>query len=221
MSTPQARAQPTPRRFPRFEVPRSLRARVRARESSLIFLGGGIGAIAGLAVAAKSNKKSVHTTCRTNTSVLPPAGQTDISPPADNGTEYGAARCGKFGKGAQGDAFTLADSGFTFARFVWYLGTGTIHGKYELIPSPGATFTAEDFTGVLKVTGGTGALGSAMARGLAAAGARIGILARHEEPARLLAEQIGEAGGEAIPLPADVLQRPAIERCRATLLERW
>jgi len=39
-------------RLPAFEVPRSLRARVRARESSLILLGGTIGALAGLVVAA-------------------------------------------------------------------------------------------------------------------------------------------------------------------------
>src|ERR1700755_2998885 len=37
-----------------FEIPRSLRALVRARESSLILLGGGVGALAGLLVAAMS-----------------------------------------------------------------------------------------------------------------------------------------------------------------------
>jgi CIC family chloride channel protein len=42
------------RLFPSFEVPRSLRAVVRARESSLIVLGAGIGGLAGLAVAVMS-----------------------------------------------------------------------------------------------------------------------------------------------------------------------
>jgi chloride channel protein, CIC family len=54
MSTPQTGAQPTRRLIPHFEVPRSVRALVRARESSLIFLGAVIGALAGLVVAAMS-----------------------------------------------------------------------------------------------------------------------------------------------------------------------
>jgi CIC family chloride channel protein len=41
-------------RMPSLEVPRALRAIVRARESSLIFIGAGIGALAGLVVAAMS-----------------------------------------------------------------------------------------------------------------------------------------------------------------------
>src|SRR4051812_9587928 len=40
--------------LPGFEVPRSLRALVRARESGLILLGGAMGALAGLVVAAMS-----------------------------------------------------------------------------------------------------------------------------------------------------------------------
>src|SRR3984893_8576097 len=39
---------------PDFEVPRSLRALVRARESSLILIAGGVGALAGLVVACMS-----------------------------------------------------------------------------------------------------------------------------------------------------------------------
>jgi NAD(P)-dependent dehydrogenase (short-subunit alcohol dehydrogenase family) len=62
------------------------------------------------------------------------------------------------------------------------------------------------------VTGGTGALGSAMADGLAAAGARVAVLARRaadvEDPDRL-------------GLAADVLRREELLAARDRVLERW
>jgi NAD(P)-dependent dehydrogenase (short-subunit alcohol dehydrogenase family) len=60
-----------------------------------------------------------------------------------------------------------------------------------------------------------------MARGLARAGARVGILGRREGPAREIAAGIAAGGGDAIPLPADVLQREGLEAARATILGRW
>jgi NAD(P)-dependent dehydrogenase (short-subunit alcohol dehydrogenase family) len=74
---------------------------------------------------------------------------------------------------------------------------------------------------VAVVTGGTGVLGAVMARGLSAAGARLGILGRRPERARQVAAEIERSGGEAMPLPADVLVREDLERCRKTVLERW
>ena len=71
------------------------------------------------------------------------------------------------------------------------------------------------------ITGGTGVLGSAMARGLAGVGARVGILGRRLERASDVAAQIERAGGEAIPLPADVLVREELMRCEQTVRERW
>jgi NAD(P)-dependent dehydrogenase (short-subunit alcohol dehydrogenase family) len=71
------------------------------------------------------------------------------------------------------------------------------------------------------VTGGTGVLGGEMARGLARAGARVGILGRRGEVAAQAAERIAEAGGEAMPLPADVLERVQLEAARTAVLERW
>jgi NAD(P)-dependent dehydrogenase (short-subunit alcohol dehydrogenase family) len=62
------------------------------------------------------------------------------------------------------------------------------------------------------VTGGTGALGSAMADGLAAAGARVAVLARRaadvEDPDRL-------------GLAADVLRREELLAARDRVLDRW
>lgn len=74
---------------------------------------------------------------------------------------------------------------------------------------------------VAVVTGATGVLGGVMARGLASCGARVGVLGRREEKARRVAEEIEAAGGEALPLPADVLDRKQLEAARDAVLDRW
>ncbi len=74
---------------------------------------------------------------------------------------------------------------------------------------------------VAVVTGGTGVLGGAMSRGLAAAGARVAILGRRKDKAREVAEEIAAAGQEAIPLPADVLDEDSLQAARQTLLDKW
>jgi NAD(P)-dependent dehydrogenase (short-subunit alcohol dehydrogenase family) len=71
------------------------------------------------------------------------------------------------------------------------------------------------------VTGATGVLGGAMARGLAAAGARVGVLGRREEPAKNVAVEIVDSGAEALALLADVLEREQLEDVREAILERW
>jgi len=71
------------------------------------------------------------------------------------------------------------------------------------------------------VTGGTGVLGSAIACGLAAAGAKIGVLGRREAQARAVVEQIHTAGGQAIPLLADVLDREALKAACTTVVNQW
>ena len=74
---------------------------------------------------------------------------------------------------------------------------------------------------VAVVTGGTGTLGSVMVRGVAAAGARVAILGRRSDVAEALAASVRADGGEAQAMPADVLDRAALERVRAELLSRW
>jgi len=84
---------------------------------------------------------------------------------------------------------------------------------------PGRLF---DLSGkVAIVTGATGVLGGAIARGLAGAGAKVGILGRREERARQVAREIEGSGGEALPLRADVLDRGQLEEALTATLERW
>lgn len=79
-----------------------------------------------------------------------------------------------------------------------------------------------DCTGdVAVVTGGTGVLGGAMARGLADVGAWVAILGRREEKAQKVAQEIEEHGGKAMAAPADVLDREELEGARKRVLDRW
>ena len=71
------------------------------------------------------------------------------------------------------------------------------------------------------VTGGTGVLGGAMARGLAAAGAKVAILGRRAEQAAAVAQSIETDGGTAMPLPADVLDTEQLTAARQSVLAKW
>jgi NAD(P)-dependent dehydrogenase (short-subunit alcohol dehydrogenase family) len=71
------------------------------------------------------------------------------------------------------------------------------------------------------VTGGTGVLGGAMAHGLAAAGAKIGILGRRAERAAEVVAEIEASGGEAMPVPADALDEKSLLQARDQVLQQW
>ncbi len=74
---------------------------------------------------------------------------------------------------------------------------------------------------VAVVTGGTGVLGGAMARGLARAGAKVGVLGRRRERAEAEVKAIEADGGVALALPADVLDRGELEAAREAVVEQW
>ncbi len=74
---------------------------------------------------------------------------------------------------------------------------------------------------VAVVTGGTGVLGSAIAHGLAAAGAKVGILGRRVEKAVEVSHAIGKKGGTAVPIPADILSKPELKSACKTVLNTW
>jgi NAD(P)-dependent dehydrogenase (short-subunit alcohol dehydrogenase family) len=74
---------------------------------------------------------------------------------------------------------------------------------------------------VAVVTGGTGAIGSALASGLARAGARVAVLARGAERLEQTIRSLEQSGHDAIGVPADVLAAASLEAARDAILERF
>lgn len=71
------------------------------------------------------------------------------------------------------------------------------------------------------VTGASAGIGRAIALDLAAAGVRVAFCARREERLEALAEEIREAGGEALPIVCDLRDTDAIERMFAAIDEEF
>jgi NAD(P)-dependent dehydrogenase (short-subunit alcohol dehydrogenase family) len=69
------------------------------------------------------------------------------------------------------------------------------------------------------VTGGTGVLGGAMARGLAQA--RVGVLGRRQVQAEEVVAEIAAAGGTGMALRADVLNPEQLQQARNKVMEAW
>lgn len=74
---------------------------------------------------------------------------------------------------------------------------------------------------VAVVTGGSGVLGSALARALGGAGAKVALLARGAELLEQRVRDLEEQGGEALAVVADVLDRAQIEAALDAVLERF
>ena len=60
-----------------------------------------------------------------------------------------------------------------------------------------------------------------MARALAGAGARVAVLGRREQVAADVAAELREAGGEAMPLPADVRDPDSLRDAASRLEDEW
>jgi retinol dehydrogenase 14 len=84
------------------------------------------------------------------------------------------------------------------------------------------TPAAHPMTGrTVLVTGGTGGIGEATARGLAGLGARVGIVGRDEGRARAAAERIRTAGGEVDVFTADVSSQREVRALAAQVLAAY
>lgn len=74
---------------------------------------------------------------------------------------------------------------------------------------------------VVAATGGGGVLVGEMSRGLAGVGARVVVLDIIEEAAQQVAKEITAAGGEAIGVKMDVLDKASVEDALQTILDRF
>ena len=71
------------------------------------------------------------------------------------------------------------------------------------------------------ITGGGGAIGGAMALGLAEVGANVAIVDRDGEAAEATARRLRELGVDALALEADVTHEESAARCVRVAVDRW
>lgn len=74
---------------------------------------------------------------------------------------------------------------------------------------------------VAAITGGAGILCSEMARALAKAGVKVAILDLNEEKAKVVADEICAAGGVAMAVRTDVLDKSSLEQAKDVVLKEF
>ncbi len=74
---------------------------------------------------------------------------------------------------------------------------------------------------VVVITGASSGVGRACAQAFGAKGAKVGLIARNGAALEDAAEEIRQAGGEALVLPLDVSDSDAVERAAADVERRW
>jgi len=79
-----------------------------------------------------------------------------------------------------------------------------------------------NYTGkVAVITGGSGVLGFAIAKGLAFEGIKVAILGRTEETVQAKVDEIAALGGEAIGLKANILDLKELEEAKLKVIDKW
>jgi len=87
------------------------------------------------------------------------------------------------------------------------------------MPNQHTLFDVQGQTAV--ITGGGGVLGSVMARALAEAGVRVAVISLHATSSAKVVETIQAAGGEALGIACDVMDRAALEQAREEVLRNF
>lgn len=115
------------------------------------------------ALASTHTGKKTSVSCNITAATAVPKGDTAVTPPVDQGRNYGQAKCGKpLGSGLLASSFKRQDSGDLKGQFREYFPNGTVQGVYVLTPGEGqpsapSSFSAESYAGTVTVQGGTGA----------------------------------------------------------------
>jgi NAD(P)-dependent dehydrogenase (short-subunit alcohol dehydrogenase family) len=74
---------------------------------------------------------------------------------------------------------------------------------------------------VALITGAGSGIGKASALRLAREGARVAVLSRTDKEVQRTAREIADAGGEAMPLTADIAEAHEVRRAIEQIVERW
>ena len=74
---------------------------------------------------------------------------------------------------------------------------------------------------IVLVTGGSGGLGAALARGFARQGHRVAIAARRREKLQALADAMAQDGAEVLAIACDVTDRGQVKNLADEITERW
>lgn len=99
---------------------------------------------------------------------------------------------------------------------------GAAHPDVDAMKQTPDSTTPEASAGrVALVTGAGRGIGRAVALGLAAAGAKVAVLARSADEVRQTADTVGERGGEALAVPADVNDEREMKAALAAIGEQW
>lgn len=126
---------------------------------------------AATSVAAPAKSSTVKPTCAIAVTEQIPAGGVTINTGDTHGASLGTVTCGKLlGSGLAWMSFTVPASGNLVGGFKQYYATGSMHGKYVLVPTDSnspqpSTFSAASYAGTLTVDGGTGAYHNAKGKG--------------------------------------------------------
>lgn len=74
---------------------------------------------------------------------------------------------------------------------------------------------------VAMITGGGSGLGEAAARVLAREGAKVAVLGRTEDEIKEVADSINSAGGEAMPVVADISRPEDMQKAAQQIVDKW
>ncbi|MFW2829264.1 SDR family NAD(P)-dependent oxidoreductase [Sphingomonas sp. ID0503] len=74
---------------------------------------------------------------------------------------------------------------------------------------------------VVVVTGAGSGIGRAAAMMFAGDGAKVALIDRNEDAARAVSEEIGQAGGESLPLGCDVSKEAEVEKTIDAVIQEW